>query len=150
MKYAPSVAVLTFLSLLLELASSAPMRGGPYIRRTGLPLPKSQPHAVPLSPRNNHLLPRHVEVHELETRDLEIRDGLEARGKSYGLPDPTRFAVLVDPVERPNPCGTGCTETWTKIKPRGLSVEEEDLARQVRKRDVESGGFITNVQFLPE
>lgn len=148
MKYTPSVAVLTFLALLLEPASSAPMRGGPYIHRTGLPLPKSQSHAIPLSPRNNHLSPRHVETHDLETRDLEIRDTLETRGKSYGLPDPKRFAVLVDPVERPNPCGTGCTQTGTKIKPRGLSVEEENLARQVRKRDVESGGFITNVQFL--
>jgi hypothetical protein len=71
------------------------------------------------------------------------------RGKSYGFGDPTRFAMLVDPVSRPNPCGTGsgCTRA---LRPRELSGEEVEVERQVRKRSLEDGEFITNVQFRPE
>jgi hypothetical protein len=124
MKYAPSVAALTFLAALLDPVSSAPADG--YLNRHGQTPPPTLGHAVP----------------------LEIRSSSEKRGKSYGFGEPTRFAVLVDPVSRPNPCGTsGCTR---KLKPRELTEEEHHVARQVRKRSLENGEFITNVQFLPE
>jgi hypothetical protein len=36
------------------------------------------------------------------------------------------------------------------LKVRELSEEEREVKRQVRKRDLEDGGFITNVEFKSE
>jgi hypothetical protein len=126
MKYAPSIAALTFLTLLLDPVTSIPVPDNlpPYMHRTTLPA--TLPHAV----------------------GLESRSQTDKRDKSYGFGDPTHFAVLVDPVSRPNPCGvSGCTKT---LKPRDLSEEEEVVARAVRKRSLEDGEFITNVSFSSE
>jgi hypothetical protein len=126
MKYAPSIAALTFLTLLLDPVASIPVPDNlpPYMHRTTLPA--TLPHAV----------------------GLESRSQSDKRDKSYGFGDPTHFAVLVDPVSRPNPCGvSGCTKT---LKPRDLNEEEELVARAVRKRSLEDGEFITNVSFSPE
>ena len=138
MKYTPSLTALTFLSLLLDVSLSAPLQPrtntlteppadtpAAYLSRAGLTLPPPLPHAIPLSSRST----------------------TNKRDKSYGFGDPTRFAVLVDPVSRPSPCGTGCTK---RLKARDLSEEEREVQRQIRKRSVEDGGFITHVEFKPE
>ena len=59
---------------------------------------------------------------------------------------------MVPPESRPNPCGVeGCTPSSSRrVRPRELSEEEELVQREVRKRSVEDGEFITNVQFTPE
>jgi hypothetical protein len=133
MKYIPSLTTLSFLYLLLDITSAAPLHPralntadtAAYLSRAGLTPPPTLPHAVP----------------------LESRAQTNKRDKSYGFGDPTRFAVLVDSVSRPNPCGTGCTKRLTV---RELSDEEEVVKREVRKRDLESGVFITNVEFKTE
>jgi hypothetical protein len=115
MKYTPSIAVLTFLTLLLDPVSSLPL---------------------------HDLSVRHVEG----LTELDVRSPIEKR-QDYGFGTPTHFG-LGTPVERPNPCGTsGCTQ---HLKPRALSPEERRLARAIKKRSVQDGTFITNVQFSPD
>lgn len=130
MKYTVSLTVT--LLCFLDLTSSAPLApraetAAAYLSRAGLTPPPTLPHAVPLESRSN--------------------SQTDKRDKSYGFGDPTHFAVLVDPVSRPNPCGTGCTQ---QLKVRDLSEEEQEVKKQVRKRSVENGGFITNVEFKSE
>src|SRR5579859_1918142 len=92
MKYTPSLAAITILTLLFNTASTAPIAQTQpaYLSRNTQPRPPTPPHPIPPYPRS----------------EARVK-----RGKSYGFGDPTRFAMLVDPVSRPNPCGTGsgCT-----------------------------------------
>jgi hypothetical protein len=129
MQYTPSLTALTFLSLLLSITLSAPLhaRADPetaYLSRNGMTPPPTLPHAIGLEPRSN--------------------SHSDKRDKSYGFGAPTRFAVLVPPVSRPNPCGDGCTQ---RLAVRELSEDEMEVKRQVRKRSLEDGLFITNVEF---
>ena len=130
MKYTPSILAITLLVLLDPILSAPIQADSPFLARSTLPFPPTAPHAV----------------------SLESRGQSEKRDKSYGFGAPTHFAVMVPPESRPNPCGVeGCTPSSSRrVRPRELSEEEELVQREVRKRSVEDGEFITNVQFTPE
>jgi len=130
MKYTPILAI-TLLTLVEPIICAPIQQTSPaYLARSELPFPPTAPHAV-----------------GLESRQLSS----EKRDKAYGFGEPTHFAVLPAPLSRPNPCANvaGCT-TSNKLKPRELSVEERRVQRAVRKRSIEDGEFITNVEFKPE
>jgi|SRR5277367_137636 hypothetical protein len=127
MRYTPSIAAITFLALLLDLVSS-----------------------LPVQPNDLHVRNSRLQDHTLDTRSpiaaLEGRSLVERQAYSFGTP--TEHAGLGTAVERPNPCGAGCTTK--KLKPRELSGEELRMRHALRKRTAENGEFITNVEFVPE
>jgi hypothetical protein len=128
MRYTPSITAITFLTLLLDPVSSLPVQ------------PNNDLH-VRRFPLEDHTLNTRSPIAALDTRSLEER-------QSYGFGTPTEHAGLGTAVERPNPCGTGCTTR--KLKPRQLSAEELRMRHVLRKRSSEDGEFITNVEFVPE
>jgi len=130
MRYTPSILAITFLTLLLEPTTCLPFHHSQITR---------------------HKLPeRAIPETRLEERGiLEERGTLEER-QSYGFGTPTHFADLGEPEERPNPCGTeGCIEE-SLVRPRALQERDEKLSKAIRKRAIQDGEFITNVEFSPE
>ena len=128
MRYTPSITAITLLTLLLDPVFCLPVQ-------------------------HNELHVRYSQLHEhtLDARspiDLETRSAAIEERQSYSFGTPTHYAELGTPLERPSPCGTGCTTR--KLKPRQMSGEAQRMARAIRKRSVEDGEFITNVEFVPE
>lgn len=127
MKYTPVLAI-TLLTLLEPITAAPIQQSTPaYQVRSRMPFPDTLPHAVP----------------------LESRDTIETRDIKYGFGEPTHFAVLPPPLSRPATCGgvEGCVSTKSRLMVRDVDEEEERLRREVRKRSVQTGDFIKDVEF---